>query len=139
VEDMGIQTTGGFHHSQSCFGRRLPAQEAIMKVAIAWTNARRASVRAVEQLGRMVAQERLSSSVSGSAQTLATTPSVPPASQSSSSRVCRLFQTGLPVESAPLTTRRVQTDARAREEAACQRKIEQLFQLAVEGMIFGFG
>lgn len=27
VEDMGIQTTGGFHHSQSCFGRRLPAQE----------------------------------------------------------------------------------------------------------------
>ena len=106
VEEMGIQTPSDFHRcwnsSQSCFaeleaktGRHLSSQEA-MKVAVAWTTARRESGKAVDHLGKVVAQERMSS-VSVSAPTFPAAPAAPEALPSSSSRVRRLFPTGLPI------------------------------------------
>ena len=71
LASLGIETTGDFHHfwpsAQRCYeeleallGYKLATQEA-MRVAVAWTNARRASQNAVAALSVEVARERLSS------------------------------------------------------------------------------
>ena len=68
---LGIRSPGDFHHfwpsAQKCYeelealtGEKMEAQGA-MKVAVAWTNARRCSLQATEALGLEIARERQSS------------------------------------------------------------------------------
>lgn len=147
VEGIGIQTAGDFHRlwpsAQACYseleakvGRRLLTTEA-MKVAVAWTGARRENSRAVESLAAQVAHERRSS-VSVSSRTAAAAPSVPAEPALPPSRVAkvrRLFPTGLPVDAAPLVTRAAKSDENVRAEAGRQHKLDQLFQLALEEIL----
>lgn len=147
VEGLGVQTTGDFHHlwasSQACFteleakvGRGLTTTEA-MKVAVAWTGARRESLRAVESLAARVAQER-QSSVSVSSRTVqgdAREVVAPAVAASRAAKVRKLFPTGLPVAAAPLVTQAARADGNARAEAARQHKVDQLFQVALENIL----
>lgn len=86
---LGVTSVGDFHHmwssSTECYtelerkvGRRLPGHEA-MAIAVAWTNARRASIKQTEALSLEIAQVR-NSSVGGPTRSLPV-----PASQEASS------------------------------------------------------
>lgn len=141
---LGLETTGDFHHfwpsAQRCYeeiegilGQKLDAQEAI-RVAVAWTNARRASQNATAALSTEVARERLSS-VGGPPRLVAVAadsgPVAPP-----SNKVRRLTPTGLAAPlHAPLVTHAAQQDPHAKEDAVKQDKLDKLFALVVEHVV----
>ena len=129
LASLGLETTGDFHHFwpsaqqyyeelESILGQKLDAQEAI-RVAVAWTNARRASQNATVALSVEVARERLSS-VGGPPRSVVVTPeSVPVAPPSN--KVRRLTPTGLAAPlHAPLVTYAAQQDPHAKEDAVKQ-------------------
>ena len=144
LASLGLETTGDFHHfwpsAQQCYeelesilGQKLDAQEAI-RVAVAWTNARRASQNATVALSVEVARERLSS-VGGPPRSVVVTPeSVPVAPPSN--KVRRLTPTGLAAPlHAPLVTYAAQQDPHAKEDAVKQAKLDKLFTLVVEYVV----
>eukprot|EP00435_Cladocopium_sp_Y103_P052832 s71_g16.t1 len=146
VRQLGATTVGDFHHlrpsSQACYEelekrirRRLDTNEA-MKIAVAWTNARRASLQAIESLGLAVAKERRSS-VGGPSRVVSMDANpVPPPSAPVSNKVRRLTPSGLRAPlTAPLVTHVAQLDPHVREDAAKQAKLDQLFALVVEHIV----
>ena len=143
---LGIQTAGDFHHFwpsankryeelESVIGAKIEAQEA-MRIAVAWTNARRASQQATAALGLEIAQER-QSSVGGPPRHVSL---VAPAAElkegPSSNKVRKLTPSGLraPLQ-APLVTHVAALDVHAKEDAAKQAKLDQLFVLVVEHVV----
>ena len=143
---LGIRSPGDFHHfwpsAQKCYeelealtGQKMEAQGA-MKVAVAWTNARRCSLQATEALGLEIARER-QSSVGGPPRTVtmaaapAQVPDGPP-----SNKVRKLTPSGLQAPlHAPMVTHAATVDAFAREDAMKQAKLDQLFVLVVENVV----
>jgi hypothetical protein len=136
IVGLGIQTAGDFHHFwpsankcyeelESVIGAKIEAQEA-MRIAVAWTNARRASQQATAALGLEIAQER-QSSVGGPPRHVSL---VAPAAElkegPSSNKVRKLTPSGLraPLQ-APLVTHVAALDVHAKEDAAKQAKLDQ--------------
>eukprot|EP00435_Cladocopium_sp_Y103_P000858 s5581_g1.t1 len=125
--------------SQACFeelehrvGRKLEHQEA-MKVAVAWTNARRESVRHAEALGRSVAQER-NSSVGVPTRSAPPTPAASKLPEPAA-KLRRLVSSGVPAAAAPLLIEAVTHDPHAKEDAYKLSKLDTLFQLVVEHVV----
>eukprot|EP00435_Cladocopium_sp_Y103_P025677 s4807_g6.t1 len=146
VGRLGIETPSDFHHfwpsTQRCYeelerlvGRGLDSQEA-MRVAVAWTNARRLSLQEVESLGLQVAQHR-QSSVGGP--TRAAPEPVVPSSMAPppvSNKIRRLTPSGLTAPAhAPLVNLAAQSDVYAKEDAAKQAKLDALFGLVLEHVV----
>ena len=143
---LGIQTAGDFHHFwpsankcyeelESIIGAKIEAQEA-MRIAVAWTNARRASQQATAALGLEIAQERQSSVGGPPRHVSLVAPAVELKEGPSSNKVRKLTPSGLraPLQ-APLVTHVAALDVHAKEDAAKQAKLDQLFVLVVEHVV----
>ena len=140
---LGVTSVGDFRYmwssAQECYselerkvGRQLPGHEA-MAIAVAWTNARRASIKQTDALSLEIAQVR-NSSVG-----VPTRGFEAPASQETSSepasKMRRLVPSGVPAERAPLLTAAVSSDVFAKEDATKAAKLDQLFNLVLEHVL----
>ena len=142
VLELGIQSVGDFRYmwssSQDCYreleqktGRALQGHEA-MAIAVAWTNARRASLKQIEALGVEVAQVRNSSV--GVPTRRAETP-VPSQPSEASAKLRRLVPSGVPAERAPILVAAAASDAHAKEDATKLSKLDQLFHLVLDNVL----
>ena len=140
---LGVHSVSDFRYlwpsAQDCYteleqraGRKLDAREA-MQVAVAWTNARRASVRQLESLSLEVVKVR-QSSVGVPTRDHAPAPAAASVPEPKA-KIRRMVSTGVLPEQVSLLQAAVATDPHAKEDASKMVKLDQLFRLVLDNLL----